>query len=255
MRDAYFTRNHSSMDGRTPRHDTINSSDGMWTPERPLCTGEVSSSTFGDAAAAEPVSQRRGVCRSNGRTRHRASGYFSPPHDSVGWNYGAINHPTARDIAEQERRIGIPAPNAGAPRREMEEVASGFIVKGYDGPSDGALGPKTICVPAGFRRVPKKELPAKVNQFVPHATQQRPELSLDMPPQQKKVRRLPATPLILEVDERLKSQGLGSLLDVRHASDAAIAELLKASGFSPTERMTVLWELRRRHPHLDDVAL
>jgi hypothetical protein len=60
--------------------------------------------------------------------------------------------------------------------------------------------------------------------------------------------RLPPTPLISEVDERLRLQGYGSLLDVRFATDEAISDLLRSIGFGATDRMTILWELRRRHP-------
>jgi hypothetical protein len=62
------------------------------------------------------------------------------------------------------------------------------------------------------------------------------------------IRRLPATPLLEEVEERLRLMGLGSLVQVRMASDEAIADLLREAGFSPTQRMTVLWELRKRYP-------
>lgn len=60
----------------------------------------------------------------------------------------------------------------------------------------------------------------------------------------RSIHTLPSTPLLSEVEERLALQGLGSLLDVRHASDDAVSGLLKAIGLDARSRMAALWELR-----------
>lgn len=101
-----------------------------------------------------------------------------------------------------------------------------------------------VEVAVGYKRAPMcaQELPQKINWHNPFKPQQEEEADLRM------LKRLPVTPLLEEVEERLRSQGFGSIVDVRFASDDAIAELLQACGFAPTQRMTILWELRRRYP-------
>jgi hypothetical protein len=107
----------------------------------------------------------------------------------------------------------------------------------------------------GYRMATNRpQIPAKVTQYCPWKSmeEQSPLPTLESPSSSKQrhhlVERLAATPLIIEVDERLAVQGLGSLLDIRHSSDEQLAMVLKSLGFGPSERMTVLWELRRKHP-------
>ncbi len=60
--------------------------------------------------------------------------------------------------------------------------------------------------------------------------------------------RMPGTPLLQEVDDRLQACGCPSLAEVRFAATEAIAELLESCGFGPQHRMVILWELRRAFP-------
>jgi len=60
---------------------------------------------------------------------------------------------------------------------------------------------------------------------------------------------LPFSYITIEVDKRIRQQGLGqSIADVRYASDAAIANLLQALGFTIYERIDALKQLRAVYP-------
>ena len=51
--------------------------------------------------------------------------------------------------------------------------------------------------------------------------------------------------LLAEARERLTLQSLPSLEELKHQGDARMAEALRNVGFTPDERMTIMWELRR----------
>jgi hypothetical protein len=131
------------------------------------------------------------------------------------------------------------------------------------------FGAVRLEVAFGSRRAPAHaaELPEKVTWHKPWLTVEEQRSAADTPPMRSagssstatptsaadrlddsRMRRLPATALLTEVEERLRYHGMGSLMDVRHASDEAISALLRDCGFTPTQRMTVLWELRKRYP-------
>jgi hypothetical protein len=114
------------------------------------------------------------------------------------------------------------------------------------------MAPTHVQVAMGFRPIGNRpQLASKVTQHSPWMSddQQAPLPSLEPRPRDVSlVERLASTPLIIEVDERLASQGLGSLLDIRHSSDDKISNVLIHLGFGPSDRMTILWELRRKHP-------
>lgn len=112
----------------------------------------------------------------------------------------------------------------------------------------GRFGAVREEVAVGHRRAPPHaaNLPEKITWHNPNAYQDATEHSTS--DESAKLRRLPATVLLTEVEERLRFHGMGSLLDVRLASDEAISALLRDCGFTPTQRMTILWELRKRYP-------
>jgi hypothetical protein len=119
------------------------------------------------------------------------------------------------------------------------------------------FGAVRMDVPFGARRTPTHalDLPEKINWHRPFApTTAAAERNVShgsADADDSRLLRLPATSLLTEVEERLRLLGVGSLLDVRHASDEAISALLRDCGFSPTQRMTILWELRKRHPRVE----
>lgn len=108
-------------------------------------------------------------------------------------------------------------------------------------------GPLATSHPFGFRRAPMhaRKLPAKVTSHNPNVA---PVANSDAHAASSRVHRLPLTPLLEDVEERLKLFGCGSIVDVRGASDEAVSKILQAIGIPAQQRMTVLWELRRRFP-------
>ena len=204
------------------------------------------------------------------KTRNTSSKDFSLAHDS-GSN-GRVLPVTSRErlgrgefslvgqeaigwaLNERNLRSVTTADVSGAPShrsvRKVYRAPVAYVLKPNVG--GGSHYGKVTPVAMGLKLVDRDPtaIPAKVTQYNPrdpHGSSSQMSggdggVAVPLP------ERLPPTPLIAEVDERLRMEGYGSLIDVRFASDEAISDLLRSVGFGPTERMTILWELRRRHP-------
>lgn len=133
-------------------------------------------------------------------------------------------------------------------------VASGFATHALN--QRTRSGGKAIEYAMGYRRTPAHavELPEKVNWHDPTRPPATSHSASSVHSSGSSsagaatMRRLPATPLLAEVEERLRLHGMGSLIDIHLASDEAITAVLRDCSFTPTQCMTILWELRKRYP-------
>jgi hypothetical protein len=236
---------HDDGDIRYPPHpeaqffDRVTDTSGEVHRYPDTATQQLENEAYGHLHGGEMLPHGKGLGEYSDVALQRRADHVVP----VAWDL-----PHTLRLAYQ-RGDGVGETSGASPRRRgPSRVPCGYIYKNTG--QDGFMAPTHVQVPMGYRPMGSRpQIAAKVTQHSPWKPldEQTPLPTLEHQ-RSAPVQRLAATPLIIEVDERLAAEGLGSLLDIRYASDEHIANVLMQLGFGASDRMTILWELRRKHP-------